>query len=132
MSPSASSPLAVFAGRPGIALNFLLVAAMALFFNASPVRAQEVDEDAALALAKKGHCFKCHAVEKRKKAPSYREVARKYADQPNAEQALFLHITGTPLLKLEDGDEPHAPPPTKDPLQLSNLIKWILSRHNAT
>jgi cytochrome c len=88
----------------------------------------EVDEDAAVALAKKGHCFKCHAVEKRKKAPSYREVAKKYSSKPDAEKTIYLHITGTPVVKLEEGDEPHAKPPTQDPQELDNLIKWILSR----
>lgn len=108
-----------------------LVAVLALVFNALPVQAQTVDEDAAVALAKKGNCFKCHAVEKRKKAPSYREVAKKYAGKADSENILFLHITGKPVLKLEDGDEPHAGPPTDDPGQLTNLIKWILSRNTA-
>ena len=109
-----------------------LAATFALLCTALPVVAQTVDEDAAVALAKKGNCFKCHAVEKRKKAPSYREVAKKYSDKPDAERSLFLHITGKPVLKLEEGDEPHAGPPTDDPSQLTNLIKWILSRHLAT
>lgn len=91
----------------------------------------EVDEDAAVSLAKKGNCFKCHAVDKRKKAPSYREIARKYAGKPDAERTVFLHITGTPVIKIEEGDEPHAGPPTKDPQELDNLIKWILSRDKA-
>lgn len=108
-----------------------LVAVLALVFNALPVQAQTVDEDAAVALAKKGNCFKCHAVDKRKKAPSYREVAKKYSGKADSENILFLHITGKPVLKLEDGDEPHAGPPTDDPGQLTNLIKWILSRNTA-
>jgi cytochrome c len=116
---------------PRFSRSFLLVT-LALLFTALPVQAQTVDEDAAVALAKKGHCFKCHAVEKRKKAPSYREVAKKYSTKPDAEQSLFLHITGKPVLKLEEGDEPHAAPPTDDLGQLSNLIKWILSRNTAT
>lgn len=91
----------------------------------------EVDEDAAVALAKKGHCFKCHAVEKRKKAPSYREIAKKYSGKPDAEKNIYLHITGTPVVKLEEGDEPHATPPTKDQQEIENLIKWILSRDQA-
>lgn len=108
----------------------LVFGAFALLLAALPARA-EVDEDAAVALAKKGNCFKCHAVDKRKKAPSYREVARKYSGKADAERSLYLHITGTPVLKLEEGDEPHAGPPTDDPSQLTNLIKWILSRHTA-
>lgn len=94
------------------------------------VRAQ-VDEDAAVSLAKKGHCFKCHAVEKRKKAPSYREISKKYLGKPDAEKTIYLHITGTPVVKLEEGDEPHAKPPTENQQEIENLIKWILSRDKA-
>lgn len=95
----------------------------------APGSAQTVDEDAAVALAKKGNCFKCHAVEKRKKAPSYKEVAKKYAGKSDAVEVLYLHITGTPVVKIEEGDEPHAGPPTKDRKELDNLIRWILSRN---
>lgn len=108
-------------------LSLALISGGTLSFS---VRAQ-VDEDAAVSLAKKGHCFKCHAVEKRKKAPSYREIARKYSGKPDAEKTVYLHITGTPVVKLEEGDEPHAKPPTQDQQEIENLIKWILSRDAA-
>ena len=39
-----------------------------------------VDEDAAQALAKKEDCFKCHAVDKTKKGPSYKKIAAKYKE----------------------------------------------------
>jgi cytochrome c len=90
--------------------------------------AQAVDEEAAERLAKKGDCFKCHAVARRKKAPAYVEIAEKYRNRPDAQRLLYLHITGEPVVKLAEGDEPHAPPPTKDDAELQNLIRWILSR----
>jgi cytochrome c len=104
----------------------MLAAALIACISATPAQAQ-VDEDAAVSLAKKGNCFKCHAVDKRKKAPSYKEIARKYSAKPSAEQDLYLHITGTPVVRIEDGDEPHSGPPTKDRKELDNLIRWILS-----
>ena len=109
--------------------KFIMYAAALSMALAMPATAQTIDEDAATALAKKGNCFKCHAVEKRKKAPSYREIAKKYAGKPNALEELYLHITGTPVVKIEEGDEPHAGPPTKDRKELDNLIRWILSRN---
>lgn len=112
---------------PRIRLISIIVALSAVL--TAPASAQTIDEDAAVALAKKGNCFKCHAIEKRKKAPSYKEVARKYAGKPNAAEELYLHITGTPVIKIEEGDEPHAGPPTKDRKELDNLILWILSRN---
>lgn len=119
--------------RPKVATarSILLVAGAVLICAASipPASAQEaVDEDAAYALAKKGNCLKCHSVNKRKKAPAYAEIARKYKGRQDAQQVLYKHINGAPIVKLEDGDEPHAPPPSKDDKELYNLIRWILSR----
>ena len=57
---------------------FLGVAAIAL---AVPSQAQE-------ALAKKHNCFACHAVDKKLVGPSYKDVAAKYAKDPNAEAKL--------------------------------------------
>lgn len=90
-------------------------------------RALAIDEEAAEKLAKKGNCFKCHAINKRKKAPAYVEVAEKYRNRADAERVLYLHITGEPIVKLAEGDEAHAPPPSKDDSELYNLIGWILS-----
>lgn len=90
--------------------------------------AQGVDEDAAVALAKKGNCFKCHSLDKAKKAPSYVKIAQKYKDKPDAEQTLFKHITGDVVVKIDDADERHEAPPTKNDDELRNLIRWILSR----
>jgi cytochrome c len=112
--------------RAVVALLTCLAVSMWPFANASAV-----DEEAAEKLAKKGNCFKCHAVNKRKKAPAYAEVAEKYRNKPDSRRALYLHITGEPIVKLAEGDEPHAPPPTKDDAELYNLIDWILSRERS-
>lgn len=107
------------AARAAVALLLLALTA--------PVGAQAVDEDAAEALAKKGHCFKCHAIEKRKKAPSYKEIAAKYRGKADAEMLLYKHINGESTVATDDGDERHAPPPTQTRADLDNLIRWILS-----
>lgn len=107
----------------------LLAVLIALIWPVSDAAA--LDEDAAEKLAKKGNCFKCHAVNKRKKAPAYAEVAEKYRSKSDARRTLYLHITGEPIVKLAEGDEPHAPPPTKDDAELYNLIDWILSRQRS-
>lgn len=116
--------------KAAVSQSILLMFSLGVF--SAPLMAQEVDEDAAFALAKKGNCLKCHAVNKRKKAPAYAEIARKYKDKPDAQQILYKHINGAPVVKLEDGDEPHAPPPSKDDAELYNLIRWILSRSFAS
>lgn len=98
-------------------------------FVMQPAVAQNVNEDAAETLAKAGGCFKCHSVDKAKKAPSYKRIAQKYKGKPEAEASLITHLTGSKTVKVEDGgDEAHEPPPAKDAADLRNLVQWILSR----
>jgi cytochrome c len=104
------------------------VAMLVLVAFAQPLPARAaVDADAAQSLAKKGNCFKCHAIEKRKKAPSYREIAAKHRGKADAESYLYKHINGEVTVQTDEGDEKHAPPPTSDRSELDNLIRWILS-----
>ena len=103
-------------------LTFILVTA--LF---TPAHAA-IDEDAARSLAKKNDCFKCHAVDKTKKGPSYKKVAIKYKGKADGEAALIKNITTGPKVKLEDGtEENHKIIDTKDQSQIKNLVGWILS-----
>ena len=44
-----------------------------------------VDADAAQALLKKSDCLKCHAIDKKKDGPPYKEVAKKYKGKADAE-----------------------------------------------
>ncbi|MDZ4255387.1 MAG: c-type cytochrome [Sulfuritalea sp.] len=105
------------------------VLAVALVLAAHPATAQNVNEDAAKTLAKAGGCFKCHSVEKAKKAPSYKRIALKYKGNPDAEAALIKHLSGSKSVTVEGGgDEQHEPPPAKDAADLKNLVHWILSR----
>lgn len=101
-----------------------------LMFTAHSVIAQAVvNEDAAEALARAGGCFKCHSVDKAKKAPSYKRIALKYKGKADAEAALVKHLSGSLTVKVDDGgDEAHEPPPAKDAADLKNLVHWILSR----
>ena len=54
-----------------------------------------VDADAALSLARQNGCLKCHAVDKHKDGPAYRDIAAKYKDKDHAEtvKKLINHIT---------------------------------------
>jgi cytochrome c len=91
--------------------------------------AADVDADAALALAKKNDCMKCHAIDKTKKGPSYKKVAAKYKGKADAEEKLLKNITTGPKVKLEDGtEEEHKIIDSKDPKAIKNLIDWILSQ----
>ena len=88
-----------------------------------------VDADAAQALAKKNDCFKCHALDKEKKGPSYKKIAAKYKGKPEGEDKVIKNITTGPTVKLDDGtEEEHKIIDSKDPKELKNLVQWILSR----
>ena len=90
--------------------------------------AMAVDADAAQALARQSNCFKCHAIDKKKDGPAWRDVAAKYKGKPEAEARLITHITSGEKAKFEDGhEEEHAIVKTKDKDQIKNLVDWILS-----
>jgi len=94
----------------------------------TPVHAA-VDAAAAQALAKKNDCFKCHAVDKTKKGPSYKKISAKYKEKKLDEKEAIKQMTEGKKVKLEDGtEEDHKIIDTKDPKALSNLAQWILSQ----
>jgi cytochrome c len=106
-----------------------LIMATALAFALNPAAVLAVDESAAEELAKAGKCFRCHSVDKAKKAPSYKRIAAKYKGKADAEATMLKHLSGNKIVKVEDGgDEDHDPPPAKDAADLKNLVQWILSR----
>ncbi len=94
----------------------------------APVQAA-VDEAAAQSLAKKNDCFKCHAIDKTKKGPSYKKISAKFKEKKLGEKEAIKQMTEGYKVKLEDGtEEDHKIIDTKDPKALSNLAQWILSR----
>jgi cytochrome c len=107
----------------------MLIAAGTILALAAPLAgAQAVDEAAATALMKKSGCLKCHSVTAKKEGPSFRETAAKYKGKPDAEKALYTHLTTSPTIKVDGVEEPHDPIKTKDEAQIRNVVHYILSR----
>jgi cytochrome c len=78
---------------------------------------------------KKAGCFKCHALDKTKKGPSYKKIADKYKGKPDGEAKVIKNITTSPKVKLEDGtEEDHKEVDTKDQGDLKAIANWILNR----
>ena len=104
--------------------------ASAMFAVMAPVfAADEVDAEAAEALARRENCLKCHAVDKPKDGPPYTKVAKKYKDKPDAEERLLKHLrSGSPVTLASGEEEEHRVIKTKDDKEVMNLIRWILSR----
>lgn len=106
-----------------IVLSGLAVLALAI---GSPALA--LDEDAAMALAKKSDCTKCHSVDKKKEGPPYKETAAKYKGKADAVDKLYTHLTTSPKVKVDGKEEEHKAVKTKDEADIKNLIAYILSR----
>lgn len=111
-----------------LALAVTYVALAALTGLSANVLAAEVDADAAQALAKKSNCLKCHAVDKKKDGPSFKETAGKYKGKADAEEKLFKHLTTNPMVKIDGKEEEHTGVKSKNEADVRNLARWILSR----
>ena len=108
--------------------NTLLGAALLALCLAGPASAA-VDAEAAKATGKRNDCFKCHAIDKPKKGPSYKKIAEKFKGKPDAEEKILKNLTTGPKVKLEDGtEEDHKIIDTKDKAEIKNLMDWILAQ----
>jgi cytochrome c len=111
-------------GRIG---RLALLAATAAVLSSPTLAA--VDADAAVSLAKKSDCLKCHAIDKDKKASSYKKIAQAWKGKPDAVAKLTDVLTKGPKVKMKDGtEEDHKILEAKDPAALKNLVEWILSQ----
>lgn len=100
--------------------------AVAVSFSLVSITAQAQDADAAKALLKKNDCFKCHALDKKKDGPPYKEVAQKHKGEADATEKLFKHMTTGPKVKIDGKEEEHKVIKGSDE-QIKNLVAWILS-----
>lgn len=92
------------------------------------VVAQEVDAPGAEALVKKSGCLKCHAAERKKDGPSFKETAAKYKGKSDAEAKLVTHLTTNPKVKVDGKEEQHESLKTKDEAAVKNVVRWLLAR----
>ena len=97
----------------------LVVAAAVLAVN--PAQANEE----ALALAQKNVCTACHGLNTKLVGPAYSDVAKKYADNPNALAELKASIKAGGAGKW--GQIPMPPQAQLSDEQLTILAQWILT-----
>lgn len=103
------------------------VLAAAVIGLATSSLAAYVDADAAQALANKSDCFKCHSIDKKKDAPSFKEAAGRFKGKAGAEDEIYRHLTSAPTVKIDCKEEEHKMVKSKDDAELRNLARWILS-----
>ena len=88
----------------------------------------EFDPEAAEALLRRNDCFKCHAIDKDKKAPAYKKVAARLRARSYGVDYVIKHVTTGPKVRLEDGtEEQHKVIDTKEQAELENLARWLLA-----
>ena len=77
------------------------------------------------ALAKSKNCLACHAVDKKLVGPAYKDIAKKYAGQKDAEAKLSEKVIKGG--KGVWGEIPMPPNASVTPAESTKLVKWILS-----
>jgi len=87
----------------------------------APVGAHAADAEAAQGLAKQNNCFKCHAIDKEKVGPAWKDVAAKNKGNKDAEAKIIKHLTAG------GSDGKHPVVKAKSPDEVKNLADWILS-----
>lgn len=86
------------------------------------------DAEAAQALLKKSECLKCHAVDKKKEGPAFKETAKKYQGKADAEASLTKHLTSRPMIEVDGKKEEHRPLKSTDAAEIKNAVQWILAQ----
>jgi len=111
------------------AITATLVVATALMFS-SPGHAGGAtpDEAGAMALLKESKCLTCHSVDKKKDGPSYKSVAEKYRDDPEADAKLTKWVTEKHPVEIDGEEEEHGVVKTRDAAKIDNLVQWLRSR----
>ncbi|HEY1932982.1 MAG TPA: c-type cytochrome [Acetobacteraceae bacterium] len=99
-----------------------LLAGLLASVTAGSSRAAEPSGEA---LFEKNDCKTCHAVDHKLVGPSYEEVAKKFAGQPDAEATLVAAVkkghVGT------WGQVPMPPHPSLPDSEIKTIVDWILT-----
>lgn len=113
-------------------LAFSLALGLALASGFAPA-AHAQDANAAEQLVKDNKCTKCHAVDRKKDGPAFRDVAAKFKPEADAKTKITHHVTSGEKVKFPDGhEEKHKQIKVKDQAELDNLVLWILSLEGGT
>jgi cytochrome c len=109
-------------------MKLLLTMTVAAGLMSASIANAAVDADAAQALMKNSGCFKCHAVDKKKIGPAFKDVAKKYKGKADGEDKVTKQITLKPTVVVEGDKMEHKAIASKDPAEIKNVVQWILSQ----
>ncbi|MBI5278156.1 MAG: c-type cytochrome [Burkholderiales bacterium] len=109
-------------------MKVLLTIGIACGLAAASAAHAAPDADQAQALMKKNDCLKCHAVDKKKSGPAFKEIAKKYKGKADAEDKVTRHLTTSPMVEVDGAKEEHKAVKTKDAGEIKNIVQWILAQ----
>ncbi len=109
-------------------LSFIAVAVTAAAVSLPVAAAPQVNERAADQLVRKSKCLTCHAIDRKKDGPSFKEIAAEYKDDPEGVEKLTKHITVPTTVEVDGNKEEHGVIDTKDEAAILNVVHWILTR----
>ncbi len=91
-----------------------------------PILAHAATDETGLRLAKQNACMTCHAVDSHVVGPSFKAVAARYKDDPNASAVLYrkIRMGGAGVW----GQTPMPPYPQASDQDLHAIIQWVLAR----
>lgn len=108
-------------------MKALLTFSLAVTTLVAAPAAQALDAAAAEALVRKSKCMTCHAIDKKKDGPAYKEIATKYKGKADAVAKITKHITEPSTVKVEGKEEEHELIRSKDPAEIRNVVDWLMS-----
>ena len=85
------------------------------------------DADAAQTLVKESGCMMCHAIDKKKVAIAFKDVAKNHKGQADAQDKLVKHVTMKPMVEVDGTKVEHKALKSTDPAAAKNVAQWILS-----
>jgi len=107
-------------------LKMSLIAVTSLALTSSAAFA--LDDAAREALLKDSKCFKCHAVEKKKDGPSFKETAAKYKGKADGEKKVVDQMTTGPKVKIDGQEEAHVKIKSTNEADIKVVATWILAQ----
>lgn len=90
--------------------------------------ASALSDNEVKSLMKKSNCFRCHAEDKAKDGPTYKEIADKNRNKPGIEAEFYKRVTTFEKVEIKGKKEDHEPLKTKNDAEIKAVVQWILSR----
>lgn len=109
-------------------LSLIAVALTAVTVSLPAAANPALDERAADQLVRKSKCLTCHAMDRQKDGPSFKEISAKYKDDPEGVDKLTTHVTVPTTIEIEGNKEEHGTIKSNDDAEILNVVHWLLTR----